>query len=214
MDANESEPTSSAFLDIATNLLAILLIVTLFALTAPRQRQEGASQIQAPPSTAQPFIAPQRAIFPPFSRFYLVFADRVVVWDQAAVVAALAAAPEIHSGRTAQGRFLWLPEPLVTRDIDTFQLQFWPDRDALLAQAAPWSAAQTTALLAQLVQDAARQQIAPVFIVYPDGMEIFVPLYDQLQASGLRFRWFTQTDDAPLLIGRDVKQFTHYGLYW
>lgn len=214
MDANESEPTPSAFLDIATNLLAILLIVTLFALNAPRQHQEGASQIQAPRRTAQSFIAPRRELFPPFSRFYLVFADRVVVWDQAAVVAALAADPEHHAGRTAQGRFLWLPEPLVTRDLDAFQLQFWPDREALLAQAAPWSAAHTAALLAQLAQDAARQQIAPVFIVYPDGMETFVPLYDQLQASGLRFRWFTQTDDAPLLIGRHVAQFTHYGLYW
>lgn len=208
------EPTPSAFLDIATNLLAILLIVTLFALAAPRQRDEGASQLPARPSAGPRFIEPRRDLFPPFSRFYFVIADRVTVWDQEAVVAALAAAPDTRSGRTWQGRFDWLPELLVTRDIDSFQVQFWLDRDAILTQSPPWSAEQTERLVVELGRAASSDRIAPVFIVHPDGMETFVPLYEGLQATGQRFRWFTQRPDEPLLIGRHVAQFTHYGLYW
>jgi hypothetical protein len=207
-------PTPSAFLDIATNLLAILLIVTLFALAAPRQRDEGASQLQARPSTGPRFVEPQRERFPPFSRFYFVLADRVAVWDQEAVVTALADAPDTRSGTTWQGRFVWRPEPLVTRDIDTFQLEFRLDREAILSRAPPWSAEQTERLVDELAQDAARDRIAPVFIVHPDGLETFVPLYERLQTRGQRFRWFTQRPDEPVLIGRHVAQFTHYGLYW
>lgn len=207
-------PTPSAFLDIATNLLAILLIVTLFALAAPRQRDEGASQLPARPSAGPRFVEPQRERFPPFSRFYFVLADRVAVWDQEAVVTALAAAPDTRSGATWQGRFVWRPEPLVTRDIDTFQLEFRLDREAILSGSPPWSAEQTERLLDELAQDAARDRIAPVFIVHPDGLETFVPLYERLQTRGQRFRWFTQRPDEPVLIGRHVAQFTHYGLYW
>lgn len=207
-------PAPSAFLDIATNLLAILLILTLFALTAPHQFTEGASQLPAPPSAGPRFVEPRRELFAPFSRFYVVLADRVAVWDQEAVVAALAAAPDARSGTTWQGRFTWLPEPLVTRDIDTFRLEFRLDRDAILERSLPWSADQTERLVDELARDAAADRIAPVFIVHPDGLETFVPLYERLQAAGQRFRWFTQRPDEPLLIGRHVAQFTHYGLYW
>lgn len=205
---------SNAFLDIATNLLAILLIVTLFALATPRQLTEGANTLPSVAQAGPRFVEPRRALFPPFSRFYFVISDRVAVWDQEAVVAALAMDPATRSGRIWQGRFEWRPEPLVTRDIDSFQLRFWPDRDAILQQSPPWSAEQTLQLVAELARDAASDQIAPVFIVQPDGMETFVPLHARLQAAGQRFRWFTQPPEEPLLIGREIAQFTHYGLYW
>lgn len=208
------ETTPGAFLDIATNLLAILLIVTLFSLIGLRQPTEGASQLPAPPSAGIRFIEPQRYLFPRFSRFYFVLAGQVVPWDQEAVVRALADAPDQRSGQTGQGRFAWLPEPLVTRDIDTFQLRFWPERAALLADQTPWTEQRTEQLVIELADAAARQRIAPVFIVYADGMETFVTLYAQLQAAGLRFRWFARHPDEPLLIGRHPAQFTHYGLYW
>lgn len=207
-------PGGHAFLDIATNLLAILLIVTLFALAAPRQLSEGANRLPSRAHAGLRFVEPRRALFPPFSRFYFVFADRVVPWDQEAVVSALAEAPATRSGQVGQGRFEWRPEPLATRDLDGFQLRFWPDREAILQRSSPWSAAHTEELLAALARAAASERIAPVFLVYPDGMETFVPLHARLQAAGLAFRWFTQQHPDPVLIGREVAQFTHHGLYW
>lgn len=207
-------PAQGAFLDIATNLLAILLIVTLFSLVGARQSSEGASQAQARPSAGARFVEPRRDLFPPFSRFYFVIGDRVVRWDQEALVAVLAAAPETRSGTTGQGRFEWLPEPLVTRDIDTFQLRFIPDRRAILEREPPWTTEHGERLLAELTRESASGQVAPVFIVHPDGMETFVPLYERLQAAGLRFRWFAQRPDEPLLLGRHPAQFTHHGSYW
>jgi hypothetical protein len=212
MDTEEF--AANAFLDIATNLLAILLIVTLFALAAPRQLSEGANPLPAQTPLGPRFVEPQRALFPPFSRFYFVIADRVLVWDQEAVVDAIAADPSTRTGRIWQGRFEWRPPPLISRDIDRFQLKFWPDRAAIVQQAPPWSAAHGEALIAELAQAAAEARIAPVFIVQPDGMETFVPLHARLHAAGLRFRWFTQPAEDPLLIGREIAQFTHHGLYW
>lgn len=205
--------TPTALLDVATNLLAILLIVALFALIGHPQRQQGASQLPADPVSHLRFIEPQRELFPPFSRFYLVIAGRIVPWDQEAVVAALAQDPERSVGTTPQGRFTWIAEPLVTRDLDTFQLRFLPDPQAIAAQTQAWRPEETDALLAELKR-AADHRVYPVFIVYPDGMDLFAGLYDRLQQAGLRFRWFAQAADEPVLIGRMPAQFTHYGIYW
>ncbi len=211
METKDNTPT--ALLDVATNLLAILLIVTLFALPALVQRQQGVSQLPVTAVSPLRFIAPQRELFPPFSRFYLVIAGRIVPWDQEAVIAALAQDPERPTGRTHQGQFIWIAEPLVTRDIDTFQLRFLPDPEAIAAQTPPWRAEETDHLLAEL-KGAAGERIYPVFIVYPDGMDLFAGLYDQLHQAGLRFRWFAHAADEPILIGRMPAQFTHYGIYW
>nr|WP_242470975.1 hypothetical protein [Thiocystis violacea] len=194
--------------------MAILLIVTLFSLIGLRQETEGANQSPLAPTTGARFVEPRRDLFPPFSSFYFVIADRVSHWDQEAVIEALAIAPDTGAGQTWQGRFEWLPEPLVTRDIDTFQLRFLPDRQAILAREPPWSPERTERLLAELAAASASARLAPVFIVHPDGLETFVPLHERLQAAGQRFRWFAQRADEPLLLGRHPAQFTHHAIYW
>ncbi|MBK5965176.1 hypothetical protein CCR95_14030 [Thiocystis minor] len=211
---DSESPAQGAFLDIATNLLAIILIVTLFSLVAARRDTQTSSHPAARPTSAERFVEPQRDLFPPFSRFYFVLAGRVARWDQEAVVAALSAAPDANSGTTAQGRYEWLPEPLVTRDLDTFQIRFWLDAQAVLTQEPPWSEIATERLLADLSAAFATTRTAPVFIVHPAGMETFVPLYERLQAAGLRFRWFAQRPDEPLLLGRHPAQFTDHAIYW
>ena len=74
--------------------------------------------------------------------------------------------------------------------------------------------AATERLLADLSAAFAATRTAPVFIVHPAGMETFVPLYERLQAAGLRFRWFAQRPDEPLLLGRHPAQFTDHAIYW
>jgi len=206
------DSTSSAFLDIATNLLAVMLILTLFALVAQRH-DTGAEPAPASHPPTERFLAPRREWFPPFSRFFFVTAGRVVPWDQEAVVAALAAAPTARAGRTWQGRYEWQPEPLPLRDLDGYRLRFFPEVAALVARVPPWTSADTERLVAEL-SHAASARVAAVFIVHPDGMAQFAPLHEQLRARALRFRWFPQAPDAPLEIGREVAQFTHHVNYW
>ncbi|MBK1648339.1 hypothetical protein [Rhabdochromatium marinum] len=210
--------TDSAFLDIATNLLAVILIVTLFALIGGRPQSSQATHPLAPVPSEPRFDEPRRELFPPFSRFYFVRADHVLPWDQDAVLDELAAHPQARSGHTWQGRYQWQPEPLVTRDIDSFRLQFFldpvPHTEQTPEQRGRALARQDLALLLDELRQAKQQHSAAVFLVWPDGMNLFAALYPKLREHGLRFRWFAQDPDQPLLIGRDPAQFTHYVSYW
>ncbi|MEY6432282.1 hypothetical protein ABC977_07640 [Thioalkalicoccus limnaeus] len=208
------EPANEALLDLATNLLAVILIVTLFSLISVPHRQQGSPHPAARSIVAEPFVEPRRDLFPPFSRFYFVVGDRVVRWDQEAVVTARLAEPRRLTGTTHQGRFEWLPEPLVTRDIDTFQMRFFVDAAAVSAHEPPFTESAAARLLLDLLEGHAVERTAPVFIVYPDGLETFARFYDSLRASGIRFRWFTHQPGEPLFLGRHPAQFTHHAIYW
>lgn len=210
MDSNEAD---SAFLDIAANLLAVILIVTMFSLLATPPRPHSASAPDAVTDPPLAFQTPRRELFPPFSRFYFVLEERVVRWDEDAVLAALAADPA-DSGTVAQGRYRWKPERLPLRDLDTYTLTFQPDPVALRTQTPPLTPEQAAALIAQWSQDYAHTRIAPVFIVYPSGMEAFALLYPLLEDARLRLRWFALAENKPLDVGRFPQQFTDYGIYW
>lgn len=208
------EPAQGAFLDVATNLLAVILIVTLFSLVSLPHKTQSSTHPAARPISMPRFVEPQRDLFPPFSRFFFVVGDRVLAWDQEALVAARLAEPNRNAGSLPQGRYEWVPEPLVTRDIDSFQVRFYLDRETALAQTPPWTPERAGPFIAELSAHHAAQRGLPVFIVHPDGMETFAPLYERLQAAGLRFRWFPQDADEPLLLGRHPAQFTDHVIYW
>lgn len=209
---HNNDATDSAFLDIAANLLAVIMIVTVFSLTAARHQTHSSTHPAARLEPVLRFIEPQRDLFPPFSSYFFVTAGRVAQWDQQAVLDALSHNARLLSGTTTQGRYEWLPEPLITRDIDTFQIKFFVDHTALQATEPIFTEAM--ALVADLINDYENTRTAPVFIVYPDGMETFVMLYARMQESRLRFRWFTRNADEPLFLGRHPGQFTDHAIYW
>lgn len=213
---NNDHVTDSAFLDIAANLLAIIMIVTVFSLAAVRHQTYSSTHPAAQWRPTLRFVEPQRDLFPPFSTFFFVIADKVVRWDQHAVIEALHHNPRAFSGMTAQGRYEWLPEPLITRDIDTFQIKFFVDYAAIQTQTGEPTFDETLipTLIANLISEYRQSRTAPVFIVYPSGMETFVTLYTRLQDAGLRFRWFARNADEPLFLGRHPEQFTDYAIYW
>lgn len=211
MDSNEAD---SAFLDIAANLLAVILIVTMFSLLATPPRPHSASEPDAMPDPSLPFQTPRRELFPPFSRFYFVLEGRVIRWDEDAVLTALLADATQSAGTVAQGSYRWKPERLPLRDIDAYTLTFQPDPAALQTQETPLTAARAAELATQFAQDYAQTRTAPVFIVYPSGMEAFAQLYPLLEQARLRLRWFAFAEGKPLDIGRFPQQFTDYGIYW
>jgi len=208
------DSTASAFLDIAANLLAIILIMTLFSLAATRHQTHSSTHPTAQRQPTLRFVEPRRDLFPPFSAFFFVTSDRVARWDQQAVLDALHSHPRSFSGITSQGRYEWLPEPLITRDIDTFQIKFFVDHEAISIKEPAFVKSMVPALIASLIGEYHRSRTAPVFIVYPSGMEAFVNLYKPLQNAGLRFRWFAHQADEPLFLGRHPAQFTHHAIYW
>ena len=210
---NESQG-DAAFLDIAANLLAIILIVTVFSLLTIQRHTHSAADPDAVTDPPLPFDPPQRDLFPPFSRFFFVFDDRIAAWDQKPVVAGLMDQSRTFTATIPQGRYQWLAEPLTPRDIDTYRLNFFIDREALLQNTPAFDAAAATALTAELSAQYAEKRMAPVFIVYPSGMDTFAGLYPLLEQARLRFRWFALAENAPLYLGRYPAQFTDYGVYW
>ncbi|MDX1656148.1 MAG: hypothetical protein R3310_13130 [Candidatus Competibacteraceae bacterium] len=206
----DDHTADSAFLDIAANLLAVILIVTLFSLLAVQSRL---IQGEAPDGVLEPelpFETPRRELFPPFSRFYFVLEDRLIPWDERAVQTAL----ERGVATTPQGQLRWRAQPLALRDIDAYTLSFRPDPQALKAQQQPFDPQAGEALVEEWRQEYQQSRRAPTFIVYPSGMEAFAALYPQLEAIGLPFRWFPFPENRPLEVGRYPQQFTDYGIYW
>ncbi len=211
---HKSDLAQSTFLDIAANLLAIVLVITLFSLVTVKHQNTSATEPVVKTDSELLFIAPRRDLFPPFSVFFFVLADRIVRWDQDAVIDALHVDPQSFSGKTRQGNYQWLPEPLIARDIDTFQLDFLPDLQAILAHEPLLSDEKIDQSVTDMIEMYQNNRMAPVFIVYPGGMAIFVKLYARLQDAGVRFRWFAHHADEPLFLGRHPAQFTDYAIYW
>lgn len=218
LDMEATESSDSAFLDLATNLLAVILIVTLFALIGASSHSNTGAYPLAQMHSEPRFNEPRRALFPPFSDFYFVLADHILLWDQDAVLDDLAQRSAARAGHTWQGRYEWQPDHLITRDIDGFRLRFFLNPNALEQQAAakqtPVFARHDTDLLLNTLMQAREQHRAPVFLVLPEGMDLFAALYPALHERGVRFRWFAQNPEQPLLIGRDPAQFTHHVSYW
>lgn len=205
-----SEQSDSAFLDVATNTLAALLIVTMLSLVTTQRQKHLSTTPEAQSHTSLAFMEPQRPLVPPWNSYFFVVEDRVVRWDLEAVVRALLSAPEVSTGGTRQGTYRLLGEPLTPHDIDTFDLDFACDRHALLADHPPLSASAEEAFLATLRRDYAALNTVPTFVVYASGMERFATLYPHLEQAGLRFRWVALHEGEPLRLSRQPWMFTSY----
>jgi hypothetical protein len=209
------ESVDQAFADIATNLFAVILMIMALTFVVSAYQNTGTDEHKnLVPQSTKPFDNKQRELFPPFSHFFVVFADRIVAWDQQVVVNALLADPTQHQGVTRQGRYEWIPEWIPVRDIDTFQIKFWFDFEQLHQQVEPFPLTQLATWIQSQQQSASTKRSAPVFLVYPDGMELFAMIHPQLLIARIPFRWFAQLPTEPLLLGRTVDQFTDYGIYW
>lgn len=199
----------TAFMDLASNLLAVVMIVTLFSLlslqSASREFDDPRPQERDP---TVDFRTPQRWLFPPLAAFYLVLEDQVRPWAADPIIAQLRDDPRRYNGRVPGGRYNWQGDERGSRDVDVYRLSFWPDPQAMIPNL------DDTALLQQLTEEYQHRRRAPVFVVYPSGMDAFARLYPQLEASTLPFRWFTRPEGEPLTVGRTPNQFLDHGIYW
>lgn len=201
--------SGTAFLDLASNLLAVVMIVTLFALLTVRDAARVVDDPLPQLDPALPFSTPQRRLFPPFSRFHLVMDGTIRLWQEDAIIQQLLDDPNRFNSQVAGGRYHWQGDQRGGRDLDSYRLRFWPEADE--GEGEPQV---QESLLADLRRDYRERRAAPVFVVYPSGMDAFAGLYPALEDSGLPFRWFTLEEGEPLHVGRFPGQFLDYGIYW
>ena len=199
----------ASFLDIATNVLAIVVIVTMFALLTvkpdkatqrdPRFDEEAALALRVqPPVTERPFFD-----------YYLVFDGRIVRWEQERYVEALIA-NGLHDTVDLPGgklRVSALPEP---RDPDSFSATFVPDFTALAARATPLTPETVDSVAADIADRVKTRGLAPNFVVFSSGMDAFGALYRGLRQEPVWMRWFLWAEDTPLKIERRVAHFARF----
>lgn len=199
----------ASFLDIATNALAIVMIVTMFALLTvksetalqhdPRFSEEPRLTLRVQPPLAER----------PFLDYYFVFDGRIVRWEQESYVAELMS-KGVRQTIALPGGKLRLSAVMEPRDPDSFSASFAPDFPALVDQATPLMSDTLETVTAGIVDRLDTLGLAPNFVVYPSGMDAFEALYRNLREEPIWMRWFLWSEDIPLKIERRAAHFTSF----
>jgi len=199
----------ASFLDIATNTLAIVMIVTMFALLTVQsetavQRDPRFSEEPSLALRTQPPLAER-----PFLDYYLVFDGRIVRWQQERYVAELMSKGLRQTIALPTGK-LRLTAVMEPRDPDSFSASYAPDFQALAAQSTPLTSDALEAVIEVIVDRHNAAGMAPNFVVYPSGIDAFEGLYRSLREEPIWMRWFLWSEEIPLKIERRVAHFTSF----
>ena len=208
----DDDTGGNAFLDVAANTLAIIIMITMFALLTLQRTVDGSDHAAAIDDPPLPFIARSHQLFQPFSDYWFVLEEGLVRWDQDALVEALLAGGYLAGAvATHQGRGELERAAIIFHDLDGFRVTFYPDLERLGAEAAATDPKQLGASLIERYRD---RRVAPVFLVYAEGMDVFAELYEELDNERVRLRWFPWQADDPLTVVRNVNQFTMDETRW
>ena len=199
----------ASFLDIATNTLAVVMIVTMFALLTVKP--ETATQ-RDPRFDEEPRLA-LRAQSPlaerPFFDYYLVFSDRIVRWQQERYVDELIV-NGLRNTIELPGGKLRVSAAMEPRDPDSFSASFAPDFAALAARATLLAPETVDTVAADIAERLKTRGLAPNFVVFPSGMDSFEALYRRLRGEPIWLRWFLWSEDSPIKIERRVAHFASF----
>lgn len=209
-DSNET-----GFLDVAANTLAVILIVSVFAIQKIQQQTSFRIDPYAKevPSLNFPLTAPR--IFPPYSKYYLVFYGGIVAWDQEKAVQKLD--NETFQGTVhADGIVIFTPTPFQKRDIDSYRVTWKPDFEQLQKRLQPIDDETVGILVTQFSNMYDNDNVSPTFLVFSSGMSAFTKLYPYLvdPKQGLNWRWYNWEKGRPIVISRSYRNFATLGNTW
>lgn len=223
MEVEQDATQGSAFVDVISNTLMVVLLLTLIlAITGAAVRVSGATRTE-PPRDAPGVRQSERELFPPWSRYYVVHGGMLAELDLAEVARNLASDhPGLDAGgegvQIAQGRFKWLDERrnyaarvelgLPLGDVNVYRLELWPELGGRSDSASPGADGSDQSLIDLWKAEADGRRSVPGFFVYPSGMDRFATLFQSLQEAGLAFRWTALKDGEPVVLYRSASQFT------
>ena len=201
----------AGFLDVASNTLAIMIFVTMFALLTvrsdpavlhdPRFDRDPALTLRVQPPLAER----------PFLDYYLVFDGGIVRWEQERYVEHLIAHGLRDTVDGEDGKLRVSPR-MEPRDPDSYSASFAPDFDALTGRATSLTPESVETVAADIRERARTQGLVPNFVVYPSGMDAFETLYRELRETPIWLRWFLWSEEAPLKIERRAANFRRFEL--
>jgi hypothetical protein len=201
---DQGEPAESGFVDVATSLLAVILLATMMTLTVGALSSSQRTANEA--GDGLPLLAPPRDLLPPYSSYHLVAGGRLASFTLDEIGEAIAGERQASSGQVEFGRWSLNLLRNVARDVDSYDLRLLPSGDWLTA--AP--VLETGPAAAKLAASARGAVQVPLFFVRPSGMDGFVALHAALLARGTRFRWIPVEEDGELRLFRTFDMFISY----
>ncbi len=202
-----NQDNDGAFVDVVTNAFGVIILITLFIFVA-----SGVITVQQVGKTETiDFTPSKRILFPPYSRYYLFYADKVLEIDLNPVASQLANQPQKDEVSMPYGTFKLsdgtsrdiAPRPYLFSDIDYYLLTFELLPTGIEKTAKKLPIGTENDFLAQIKAEIGT--MIPTFIVHKTGMELFAQLFPHLIKSQMRFRWHVIEDKV--LFKRTQKDF-------
>lgn len=191
MDSNDDN--DGAFVDMVTNAFGVILLITLFIFVA-----SGAILVQQvdnmePENETIDFTPSKRFLFPPYSRYYLFYADKVLDFDLNSVARQLVNDPQnvevslpyavfqLFDGRDVS------PAQYLFSDIDYFRLSFELVPSGIELAGQNLLIGEEAHFIDKV--KAEMGTMMPTFMVHKTGMDLFSRVFPYLMKSKIRFRW-------------------------
>ena len=200
----QGDAAESGFVDVATSLLAVILLATMMALAAGTV--SSVSTTAQEPGDGLLLRDPSREMLPPFSSYHVVAGGRIADLSLGSVGEAIAAEPSASSGQVDFGRWNLIALRNVIRDVDSYELRLRLSPDWL--SKAP--SLDPDVIADRWVSEAREHRRVPLVFVRPSGMENFVALHAILLERGVRFRWLPVEEDGELRLFRTFDMFLQY----
>jgi len=216
-DATEESSTigGGALHDLAANLLAVVILLTVLALLAAPPLDLPTTLPSQTEAEGLDFRTQPRTPFRPLPHYIVVAQGRLAPWDQTPVLEAISASGggAVFSGRTEQGTFEFLPAAWNRHDVNAFRFR-WHPAASWIAGFPAFDPATAEQVVADLAARYRRMGTAPTFLVYPDGMDAFAVLHRRLWTAAFPWRWVLLPENSVVSLVRTPQDHTRLTTYW
>jgi hypothetical protein len=191
-------------LDVSANALAVLILATMLLITvAAPPSPRGEVRASERPDLFYP--SPLDLPVPPQSAYWVVTGAGLTRLDLDAFAEGLAGGASVT--RTDQGEATLIIDRRNYRDLNDHRLHLSLDLGALSQTAIPIGSAEDLSRASEEIRREFEQAgILPTFLIMPDSIEVFAPVYWHLRTGEVAMRW-TAISDGRLILSRRVDDF-------
>lgn len=213
-DANMAETDSDlAFVDVAANALAMIILALLFVVILSTQPPHIGEPDDAAVDTSLTFPPRLDPTFGPFNEYYIIVPEGLVPLDLNAPAQALFQGKTSHGSALAKTT-MFVPR-IGRRDYDEFNAIITPVYKALPEHAEALNEALVSEVLSELDQGFKQRREVATFFVTADAIDVFAPLYWGLRDQGLPLRWRLVERGKPLPpLSRKPENFERAARRW
>ena len=209
----ENQEDQHAFTDIISNALAVLILLTLLSLMLSGEVYKKSLHEATDDADTMEVRMLRRDLIPLRSSYYVVVDNRIVRWPVAEIAAYLLNNPDAESGNHALCEFLFVDyagfigKGKMLRDSNCFSLSFKPNLEFIASEYPETDSKVIETLATTIKKEYFDENVAPLFFVYPSGIDVFVLLHKAINSNNVRMRWRPASEGKKISIYRSQEQF-------